>query len=153
MHDPLPDTHSKRVILSYLQIVHHLRAWHNLVAGDHAIPPIRAQHMHSQFELTHWHKALLFGKEGVFLVGVDDFVGSGCYRAMGRVQLRRQREIDEIVIGVNPDVQDGFVFHLARLGIVGQHLFATLSASSSRMFEGFLPDDLKLMLRYLIRRG
>ncbi len=36
------------------------------------------------------------------------------------------REINQIIIFMDPDMQDWLQFHLLRLGIVGQNLFAHL---------------------------
>jgi hypothetical protein len=65
--------------------------------------------MHPQLQLPDRYKALLFREEGMLLVGMDDFADRGRHCAMRRVGFRGEGEIDQIVIGANPDVQDGFV--------------------------------------------
>jgi hypothetical protein len=82
MHHPLPGADRKGMILGDFQIVHHLRARHKLVAGDHAVAAIRTQHMHPQLELPDRYKALLFREEGMPFVGVNDFAGDCLQRAI-----------------------------------------------------------------------
>jgi len=51
-----------------------------------------------------------------------------------RVRLCGQREVDEVIIGVNPDVQDGFIFHFVRLWVVGQHFLTNAEFTNGLLF-------------------
>src|SRR5579885_817027 len=125
MHHPLPITHSKSMILFYLQIIHHAGPRHDLPSRDHPIRAIGPQHMHAQRDLPDRQKAFLLGQEGVLLVSMDHFIALEqfvmlCWNVGG------QREIDQVMVGMNPDMQDRFLLHFVRLGIVGQHVFTHL---------------------------
>ncbi len=125
MHHPLPITHRKGVILRDLQIVHRLRARHNLPASDHADLAVGSSHMHAYGDLAHRQEALLDGQEGVLLVGMHDLAGGGRGRAVLTLDGRGgDRQVDQVVVAVDPDVQHWLLFHRVRLGVVGQHLGA-----------------------------
>src|SRR6266851_3163800 len=124
MHHPLLDSHREGVILGYLQIIHHLGARDNLPARHHPIRPIRPQHVHAQRDLAHRQEALLLRQEGMLLVGVDGLARlRGCF-AMLRSRRCGQGQIHQVVIMIDPHVQDGFLFHLVRLRVVGPYLLA-----------------------------
>ena len=78
--------------------------------------------MHAQLDLTDWQEAFFEGQERVLLVGVDRLTHLGSCFAMLSWVRRSQRQIHQVGIMVDPDVQDGFLFHLMRLGIVGPYL-------------------------------
>ncbi len=79
--------------------------------------------MHTELDLPYRHEAFLLGQEWMLLVGVDDLTGLHgrftklCWKHGG------QGQIDQVVVVVDPHMQYRFQFHLARLGIVGLHLF------------------------------
>jgi len=78
--------------------------------------------MHPQFDLADRQKALFQCEKWVFLVGVDRLTHLGGSLAMLGWVRRSQCQIHQVSIMVDPHVQDGFLFHLMRLRIVGQHL-------------------------------
>ncbi|MGB8344295.1 MAG: hypothetical protein WCD86_05395 [Ktedonobacteraceae bacterium] len=96
MHHPLAVSDDEGMVICDSQIVHHGTARHNPIARDHAVAAIGAQDVYPQFELRHRQEALLFGEERVFFVGMDDFARRCCNRAVRRVRLRGQRQIDEV---------------------------------------------------------
>ncbi len=122
MHHPLLDSHREGVILGYLQIIRHLGAGDNPPVRHHPIRPIGAQHMHAQLDLAHRQEALLLRQEGMLLIGVDGLTRLRSSFAMLRSRRGGQGKIHQVVIMVDPDVQDGFLFHLVRLRVVGPHL-------------------------------
>ncbi len=78
--------------------------------------------MHAQLDLPHWQEALLLRQEGMLLVGVDGLTRLGGRFAMSRSRRGGQGQVHQVVIMVDPDVQDGFLFHLVRLRVVCPHL-------------------------------
>ncbi len=123
MHHPLPITYCEGVILGYLQIIHRLGPRHHLPARHHTHTPIRPQNVHAQLDLTHRQKAMLQGEERVFLVGMHHFTR---FRDLATRPLRRggHGQVHQIMVMVDPHVQDGLLLHLTRLGVVRQHLLA-----------------------------
>jgi hypothetical protein len=102
MHHPSPITHRKRMILSYLQILHHLGAKHYLPSCHHAKHPIGAQHMHTQLDLPHRQEALLLRQEGMLFVGVIVslvFVATlpCCLEGVALVRVRSTRSLSWLI--------------------------------------------------------
>src|SRR5713101_7618364 len=124
MYHPLPSPHRKGVILSDLQIIHHLGARDNLPAGHHTVGPIGAQHMHAQRDLSNRQEALLLRQEGMLFVGVDRLTRPGGGFAMPSRCGRGQGQVHQVIVMVDPHVQDRFLFHLVRLRVVGPYLLA-----------------------------
>src|SRR5713101_7613188 len=60
----------------------------------------------------------------MLLVGVDGLTRLGGGFAMLRSRRGGQGQIHQVVIMIDPHVQDGFLFHLVRLRVVGPHLLA-----------------------------
>src|SRR5579884_910419 len=85
--------------------------------------------MHAQFDLSHRQKAFLSGQEGVLLIGMDDFT-----RHPDRFALlersRGQRQVDQIVIMVDPDVLHRLQLYLSGVGVVGPHLLAHMQLAN-----------------------
>src|SRR5437763_5865036 len=121
---PLSNTHRIGMILDDSQIIHHTGSRHHLPARHFPIAPIRPQDMHPKLDLTDRHKPFLLGEEWVFLVGMDYFARLGGDLAMLSWRSRRQGQIDQVVIMVEPDMLDRFQFHLVHLRIVGPHLLS-----------------------------
>src|SRR6266699_231983 len=69
----------------------------------------------------------------MFIGGMYDFAPA--YRRLALVcsYRRGDRQIDQVVILVRPHVQDGFQFHLLRLGVIGQHLVSYMQRAN-RLF-------------------
>ena len=95
--------------------------------------PISTQHMHAQHNLLDWQEALFHCKERVLLVGVDQFAGSWSSFAVPMGGGRGEREIDQVVIVVDPDVLDRFQLHLLGVGIVGPHLLSLMQRSNRHL--------------------
>src|SRR5579885_3781496 len=75
--------------------------------------------MHPQLDLTDRQEAFLLGQERMLLIGVDDLAGPGRRLAMRRWLARGQGQIHQVVIVVDPHMQDGLEFHVLGLGIIG----------------------------------
>ena len=90
--------------------------------------------MHAQLDLTHCQEALFSRQEGMLLIGVDHFARVGELATVWQVRAAAEREIDQVIILVDPHMQYGFQFHLVRRGVVGPHLFAHLHGA-----DGLLP--------------
>ncbi len=128
MHHPLPATHGKRMILGDLQIIHRFRPRHHLPPGHHAHTTIRSQEVHAQFDLAHRQEAVFHREEGVLLVGMHHLARLRGSLAM--LSLRgRDGQVHQVVVMVDPHVQDGFLLHLARLRVVGQDAFSHLQGA------------------------
>src|SRR6266566_197766 len=106
MHHPLSSTHHKGMVLCYLQIIHHLGPRHHFPPCHHAHTPICSQDVHAQLDLAHWQKSRAPGEERMLLVGVDDFTRPQSL-AMRPLDGGGERQINQIVIRMDPHVQDG----------------------------------------------
>ncbi len=129
MHHPLPSTYCEGVILGDLQIIHRLRPRHHLPPGDHTDAPIGSQEMHPQLDLPHRQEAMLHGEERVLLVGMHYFTR---LRDLATRPLRRgsNGQVHQVVVMVDPHVQDGLLLHLVRPGVVGQHALTYLQCAN-----------------------
>ena len=78
--------------------------------------PISTQHMHAQHNLLDWQEALFHCKERVLLVGVDQFAGSWSSFAVPMGGGRGEREVDQVVIVVDPDVLDRLQIQIVNVG-------------------------------------
>src|SRR5712692_1756076 len=107
MHDPLPGTHGKRMILGYLQIIHYLRSRHHLPPCHDSDTTIRSQEVHLQLELAYWQEAMLQREEGVLLVSMDHLARLRGGFAMLTLRRRSNRQVHQVTIMVDPHVQDG----------------------------------------------
>jgi hypothetical protein len=56
----------------------------------------------------------------------NNFARLGHNGAMGCKAIRRDGEINEVTVLMNPDVQDGLVLHLPGLGVVRQHFLTVV---------------------------
>ncbi len=104
MHYPLSATHCKGMILGYLQIVHRPGATHNLPARNHAV--LVHQHAAHAFPVSGepLAESLFLREERMLLVGMNDLTGLADGHTVRDVIVGRERQIDEIVILVDPDV-------------------------------------------------
>ncbi len=146
MHHPLLSPHRKGVILGHFQILHHLGARYHPPTLHHAIGPIGPQHMHAQRDPPHRQEALLLRQEGMLFVGVDRLTRLGGGFAMPSGCGRGQGQVHQVIVMVDPDVQDGLLFHLVRLRVVGPHLLAHLQRDDRllAMIGGNVNSKLKL---------
>ncbi len=129
MYHPLPATHGKRMILGYLQIIHYLGSRDHFPPGHHAHTAIRSQEVHAQLDLTHGQEAVFHGEERMFLVGMDHLA---CLRrrfAVLSLGGRGDGQVHQVVIVVDPHVQDGFLLHLAGPGVVGKYPLSHLQGA------------------------
>ncbi len=124
MHHPLPNPHREGVVLRHFQIIHRLRARNHFPTCHHPVLPIGFQHMHAQRNLSDRQEALFLRQEGVLLIGVDDLDGLVRVFTMRVGFGNRQGEVYQVVVMVDPHVQDRLEFHAVRLGIVRPHLVA-----------------------------
>ncbi len=71
---------------------------------------------------------MLHGEEWMFLVGMDHLA-----RLRGGFAVLSTScgdgQVHQVVVVVDPHMQDGLLFHLARLGVVGQHSFTYLQGA------------------------
>ncbi len=83
--------------------------------------------MHTQLDLPNRHEAFLDRQERMLLVGMDDFTA----RLLRLVMLRDggDGEIDQIVVVVDPHVQDRLHLHLLGVGVVRPHLISRMQLS------------------------
>ncbi len=75
--------------------------------------------MHAHSQLAHRHETLLNCEERMLFVGVDRFARLRDCLAM--LCLRRQGQIHQVVVMVDPHMQDGLHLHLVGLWVVSQH--------------------------------
>ena len=112
--------------LGYFQIIHHAGAGNQFPASNGTIAAISTQHMHANTDLPNRQEPFFQGVEGVFFVGVDGLTTSDSCFAMLCRSRSGQRQIDEIVVMVDLDMQHRLQFHLLRPGVIGPHLLAYL---------------------------
>src|SRR5713101_1556300 len=122
MHHPLPNPHREGVIVRYLQIIHHLRPRGHFPTCDHPHAAICPQHMQSYMDLACWHKPLLGREEGMFTGGMHHFVRLRCRHATLSLCRRSDRQIDQVMVGMLPHVQDRLPLHFVRFRVVRQYL-------------------------------
>ena len=97
-----------------LQIIHRLGPRHHLPAGHHTDTAILPQEVHVMRDLIYWQEAMFHSEEGVFLAAMDHLA---CFRG-GFTMLSMSRggdgQIHQVVIVVDPHVQDELRLHLDR---------------------------------------
>src|SRR6266566_3953121 len=93
---------------------------HHPPPGDHTYAPIGSQNVHPQLDLAYRQEAMFHGEEWVFLISMHHLARLCRSFAMLTLCRRRNRQVHQVVVMVDPYVQDGLRLHLARLGIIGQ---------------------------------
>jgi len=126
MDHPLPIAHRKGMVLGYLQIIHHHRPRYHLPPCDNSNPVIRPQETHAQLDLPDWQEPLLQRQERMLLVGMHHLTRLRCRLAMLSLHCRGNRQVNQVVIVVDPHMHDGLQLYLVRLGVVGQHSLTDL---------------------------
>ena len=82
--------------------------------------------MHPYLDLPYWQETIFSCEERMLLIGMDDLVCARCWTSMSSWYDRGERQIDQVVVGVNPDMQDRLELHFVCLGIVSPGLVPCL---------------------------
>ncbi len=73
---------------------------------------------------------MFYGEEGVLLVGMHYLARLRRRLAMFSLGGRGDGQVHQVMVVVDPHVQDGFLLHFARLGVVGQDALTYLQGAS-----------------------
>jgi len=141
MHDPLPITHRKGVILGYLQTIHHLRSRYHLPACDDSYPTIRPQDVYARCDLAHRQEAVFQGEERVLLVGMDHL--ARLCDLITRPLCGGDGQVHQVVVVVDPHVQDGLEDEMEKrtaesiLKSLSAYAYAFIALFSDKQKEGY----------------